>query len=508
MQHNPAVRSLAFQLHKQVLGSRGVSSYRPTAEIPLLRLNTKRKVTAALFATAGASTLVYAALSNIKSAEVGSRDYSSTVKITDTASHPRNYKMLVADPESADTMLKSNETSTYLTKGSGNSGILSYHFNQVASNSPIEDDHVESLTTHQSTDWAFFGVFDGHSGWTTSDKLKRELVPYVAAALNSSPGRDNVSIKQALQTGFLNLDTEIVHASAQRVLQGKDIPKAAAVAQLMPALSGSCALLALYDAAAQSVHVAVTGDSRAIYARQGAGGWIIKALSEDQTGSTTSEVARLRAEHPNEENVVRNGRILGGLEPSRAFGDSRYKWSISTQSQIADRFYGRRPPAALVSPPYVTARPEVTSTKINLDEQGFMVMGSDGLYEMLTNEEITELVVGWKQKFDPKASASSWLPAFLGSPSPPKIINEDDARSGQKKPHVKSKKQFVYEDDNIATHIIRNALGGGDTNRLYGLLSLPYPLSRSYRDDISVTVVFFGHDTDRRSEATPIKAKL
>lgn len=48
----------------------------------------------------------------------------------------------------------------------------------------------------------------------------------------------------------------------------------------------------------------------------------------------------------------------------------------------------------------------------------------------------------------------------------------------------------------VSTHIIRNALGGGDTNRLYGLLSLPYPLSRSYRDDISVTVVFFGETSD------------
>ena len=24
--------------------------------------------------------------------------------------------------------------------------------------------------------------------------------------------------------------------------------------------------------------------------------------------------------------VIRNGRVLGGLEPTRAFGDARYKW--------------------------------------------------------------------------------------------------------------------------------------------------------------------------------------
>jgi pyruvate dehydrogenase phosphatase len=34
------------------------------------------------------------------------------------------------------------------------------------------------------------------------------------------------------------------------------------------------------------------------------------------------------SEHPQEEkgDVIRDGRVLGGLEPSRAFGDGRYKW--------------------------------------------------------------------------------------------------------------------------------------------------------------------------------------
>ena len=42
---------------------------------------------------------------------------------------------------------------------------------------------------------------------------------------------------------------------------------------------------------------------------------------------------RVRSEHPEDErdNVIRNGRVLGGLEPTRAFGDSRYKWSTELQ---------------------------------------------------------------------------------------------------------------------------------------------------------------------------------
>ena len=42
---------------------------------------------------------------------------------------------------------------------------------------------------------------------------------------------------------------------------------------------------------------------------------------------------RVRSEHPEDErnDVIRNGRVLGGLEPTRAFGDARYKWTAELQ---------------------------------------------------------------------------------------------------------------------------------------------------------------------------------
>ena len=41
----------------------------------------------------------------------------------------------------------------------------------------------------------------------------------------------------------------------------------------------------------------------------------------------------MQSEHPPEEadDVIRRGRVLGGLEPTRAFGDARYKWPLQTQ---------------------------------------------------------------------------------------------------------------------------------------------------------------------------------
>jgi len=41
----------------------------------------------------------------------------------------------------------------------------------------------------------------------------------------------------------------------------------------------------------------------------------------------------MRSEHPADESdfVIQNGRVLGGLEPTRAFGDARYKWPNTVQ---------------------------------------------------------------------------------------------------------------------------------------------------------------------------------
>lgn len=47
----------------------------------------------------------------------------------------------------------------------------------------------------------------------------------------------------------------------------------------------------------------------------------------------------MRSEHPEDErdDVIRNGRVLGGLEPTRAFGDARYKWSAELQEMWVAR---------------------------------------------------------------------------------------------------------------------------------------------------------------------------
>ncbi|KXT15262.1 hypothetical protein AC579_4843 [Pseudocercospora musae] len=426
-------------------------------------------------------------------------------------------------PEQASAKLRTNEESYLVGRGEG---VVRYDVVQIPSNDPIEDDHIEKIvevpnTTaaasdgKTSSDWMFWGVFDGHSGWTTSAKLRQTLVSYVARELNSTyksalqdpklitPSAD--AVDAAIKKGFTKLDNEIVHESVAKVLKAQS--KVVAAEILAPALSGSCALLSFYDSRSKELRVACTGDSRAVLGRRGSSGkWTATALSVDQTGGTPSEDARLRAEHPGEPHVTMNGRILGGLEPSRAFGDAIYKWSAETQEKMKRNFFGRNASKYLKTPPYVTAEPVVTRTQIEPANGDFVVMATDGLWEMLTNEEVVGLVGQWleKQASESKASSTGWLTSWFNSSqkasSLPIEHHDQGDGSGQRAPirqqqwGVPSGKdqRFVTEDKNAATHLVRNALGGKDKDMLSALLTLPSPYSRRYRDDLTVQVIFFG----------------
>ena len=344
------------------------------------------------------------------------------------------------------------------------------------------------------------------SGWTTSAKLRQVLISFVARELNATyksaltdpaiafPTPE--SIDAAIKKGFVRLDHEITYESVDKVTKANS--KRVAAELLAPALSGSCALLSFYDSKSKLLRVACTGDSRAVLGRRGASGkWIATPLSEDQTGGTPSEMARLRKEHPGEEYVVKNGRILGGLEPSRAFGDAIYKWSKETSMRMKTNFFGKSSSTLLKTPPYVTAEPIVTTTKVEPEKGDFVVMATDGLWECLTNEEVVGLVGQWLEKqarnliSNNDGHSNSWLKSWFapGTSALPVEKNGIAGEQGGQKRTIRmdqwgvsgNDERFVVEDKNAATHLIRNALGGRDKDMVCALLTLPSPYARRYR---------------------------
>lgn len=415
--------------------------------------------------------------------------------------------------------LRAHEQSYMVNNGKG---IVRYDISQLSSNNPIEDNHSEQIIVNPGSDnndcMFYFGIYDGHGGFYTSSNLAQTLIPKVARQLVQKKKDDTVD--DTIKDAFVQLDNNIVNESFRKLFKNPN--DKSNIQNILPAISGSCALLSIYDSKTKNLKVAVTGDSRTLIMgyddKNNSDKWFVRSCSIDQTGDNQDEVKRIQKEHPKESNVILRGRILGGLQPTRAFGDYRYKLdSVDGQSleSLPDylKLYLRNKPKNLLSPPYVTAKPEITTNTVD-ENVKFMVMGSDGLYELLTNEEIANIVIKWynyqknptKTDLTKSTEINNYTKDFN---SPRDAFRYQNSKS--KKPTV------LMEDKNLATHIIRNALSAGGRNEFVSsLVSIPSPTSRKYRDDLTVTVVFF-EDTPAKDKTmltvndeatTPIRSKL
>ncbi|KAF8580600.1 protein serine/threonine phosphatase 2C [Ramaria rubella] len=441
------------------------------------------------------------------------------------------------------------------------------------------DPPLEKENTQQSSngDLLFFTILDGHSGPYTSRLLSKTLIPTVALELsslmhqpvpNSPPTASSTLsylrsfahpilgstpstpktfdqsptyVSLAIQTAFARLDSELINApirllesmatsnkeaikSVDEKTDEKPSEDALALATIRPALSGSCALLALLDTGARNMYVACTGDSRAVagYFDEATGIWTMEVLTEDQTGRNPNELKRMQSEHPPDEtdSVIQRGRVLGGLEPTRAFGDARYKWSREIQERLmrtffeSARFPPRLPPVNLKTPPYVTSQPVVTYRTEFLppataspsttpqSKMRFLILATDGLWDTLSSQDACALVAGHLAGLRgtvPKQELEGQLNLTVGTQG---IEGKDKGQASK----AKDGESWQFKDMNLATHLVRNAFGGGDEQRLRELMSIPPPLARSYRDDITVTVVWW--EDSKGAQTQQIRAKL
>ncbi|POR33576.1 Pyruvate dehydrogenase [Tolypocladium paradoxum] len=376
------------------------------------------------------------------------------------------------------------------------SGVDRYDGTQLSSNALCEDRFTHGKFPSPWNDgnqWMAWAVFDGHAGWQTADLLEKQLLPHVRHSLSQVKSAliggsvpDEV-VRHAITTAFVNLDDSVIK-TAMDTAQSKE-PLQDKIKKLAPAYAGSCALLSLYDPVTSNLHVACTGDSRAVLGQKGANGkWEAIPLSVDQTGDNKEEVARLSKEHPGEENIVKNGRVLG-MMVSRAFGDGRWKWPLDFQLDSTRRFYGippLTPKDDFRTPPYLTAEPVVTTIKIDPSKPTFLIMATDGLWYMLSNQQAVDLVGRWVDS--QAAGENSSIPEATYEP-----FDFGQFWKGVNWKFVEGR--TTNQDDNAAVHLMRNSLGGNHHELTAGRLAFSPPFSRRVRDDITVQVAFFNSNT-------------
>ncbi|XP_068941922.1 pyruvate dehydrogenase [acetyl-transferring]-phosphatase 2, mitochondrial [Petaurus breviceps papuanus] len=442
-------------------------------------------------------------------------------------------------PAQISEVFRGGESSHRIIKHEGRppNSVLRFESNQLAANSPVED--RQSIATCLQTKGMMFGVFDGHGGHACAQAVSERLFYYVAVSLMSHqtlemmedamesmkpllpilqwhkhPGDSlykevtsvhfdhlrvywqelldlhmemGLSIKEALTYSFQRLDSDI-SLEIQAPLEDEMLRNLS----LQVAFSGATACMAHIDGI--HLHVANAGDCRAILGVQEENGaWSSMPLTRDHNAWNKAELLRLKKEHPESEErtIIVDDRLLGVLMPSRAFGDVQLKWSKELQQSVLQRGFNtealniyRFTPSNYYTPPYLTAEPEITYHKLRPKDK-FLVMASDGLWDLLGNEDVVRLVVEHLE-------ASRQKPELTEKPTNLGLMQSLLLQRKAKGLHA--------PDQTAATHLIRHAIGCNeygemDQERLSAMLTLPDDLARMYRDDITVTVVYFNSDS-------------
>jgi len=226
----------------------------------------------------------------------------------------------------------------------------------------MEDTTRVSVSNHS----AFFGVYDGHGGSEAaefcSDHLHENLSQAIAHQWRGTPlldcnDRDCVTkISQCMRDAFVHTD----HLFLTRELNH---PKGGTTA---------CVAVLLND----TIVVGNVGDTRAILYR----GNSAVPLSKDHKPDRVDEIARIQAAGGD---VIAGDVVVGGEEFSltRAIGNSTVK--VRPGQNYRD----------LSVPQVVTSEPEVSITELN-DDDKFLIIASDGVWDYMTNEDVVEFVEG------------------------------------------------------------------------------------------------------------------
>lgn len=427
------------------------------------------------------------------------------------------------------------------TQEFGSGSVKSYDTNQLASNSPIEDSRTEGSCVH--TSGLLLGIFDGHAGPACSQVISKRLMRYLAASLvppddlkthlqNGAQSQSFVDchndkvilgerdllrssgvnicsftlqlefvseIKDIYERSFEIFANELTNTTLagfqmHQVLENaflrldQDLSREAlespSIRTMSVAMSGAVAVVAHIDG--PHLHIASTGDCSAVLGTvTDTGQWIAKKLTNEHNSDNVGEVRRLLNEHPATERdtVIRGERLLGQLAPLRALGDFRYKWTREQLEQLVVPQFGEHVIAPYyLTPPYLTACPEITH-HILTPRDKFLILASDGLWDTMSPMQTVHLV-----------GEHMYGKAFLQPLKLPKhdiTFDEISQMLSTRKAGLQKKPL----DRNAATHLIRNALGGTEYgvehSKLSHMLSLPQDIVRLFRDDITITVVYF-----------------
>ncbi|KAJ3806042.1 protein serine threonine phosphatase 2C [Lentinula aff. lateritia] len=198
--------------------------------------------------------------------------------------------------------------------------------------------------------------------------------------------------------------------------------------------------------------------------------WTTTLLSTNHNAFEPSEVARLKLDHPGEEEtVVPKNRVLGLIAVTRAIGDHQFKLpSIYTKRVFALTVPGMNRPDHTqiimkrnLTPPYVSGIPEVKYVKLHDGtREACLLMCSDGLLDLYGGEN-------WQEKHNNIVEVCKTWVDLVGEKLDPSSRNFDPK-------------------ENLALFLLNRGLREEALNRVSSLLTLEF--KDKWMDDTTVLV--------------------
>ncbi|KAJ0254962.1 protein phosphatase 2C 49 [Hirschfeldia incana] len=208
---------------------------------------------------------------------------------------------------------------------------------------------------------AFYAVFDGHGGSEAATYVKQNAIRLFFED-DKFPQRSEVNsvyveeVKRSLRNAFLQADLALAEDCS------------------ISSSSGTTAITALISG--RLLMVANAGDCRAVLCRKG------KAIEMSHDHRPINLLERRRVEECG--GVIEDGYLNGELSVTRALGD----WDMKRGSK-----------SPLIS------EPEIKQITLTEDDE-FLVMGCDGIWDVLTSQEAVSIVKrGFNRHDDPARCA-------------------------------------------------------------------------------------------------------
>ncbi|KAK4345567.1 hypothetical protein RND71_035743 [Anisodus tanguticus] len=345
--------------------------------------------------------------------------------------------------------------------------------------------------------WVFVGIYDGFNGpdatdfllnnlysnvfkelkgllWNDKLETSENLMSNEAVIVQNNQEYDQSNLKEKLNnSGDHHLDVLKALSEALRRTEASYLEITDMMVNENPelALMGSCVLVMLMKG--KDVYLMNVGDSRAVLAQNPEPGSSIGNLERineesrnsidalyrvdsdrkhnlsscqltmDHSTSVKEEVLRIRSEHPSDTSAIKNDRVKGSLNVTRAFGAGflkQPKWNNALLQIFRIDYVG--------SFPYINCIPSLYHHRLSPRDR-FLILSSDGLYQYFTNEE-----------------AVSEVETFM----------------------------TIFPEGDPAQHLVEEVLFRAAKKagmNFHELLDIPQGDRRKYHDDVSIIIISF-----------------